>query len=101
MWNPSDYKNNTALGHKGIDINEERRRVLINNICSMTKQHAYRCVKIKFLKFYSIVSITKFLQQNKVLDNPQLLFPSGKSDEMKSNMNVRRKMELRKILMKM
>lgn len=53
MWNPSDYKNNTALGHKGIDINEERRRVLINNICSMTKQHACRCVKIKFLKFYS------------------------------------------------
>ena len=46
-------------------------------------------------------SITKFLQQNQVLDHLQLLFSSGKSDEMKSNMNMRRKMELRKILMKM
>lgn len=65
----------------------------------MTRQHACRCVKNQILKGLKqkSFSITNFLQQN----HPQLLFPTGKSDEMKSNMNVRRKMELRKILMKM
>ena len=65
----------------------------------MTKQHACRCVKITLLKvlMQNVSRLQNFCSKTKFWTTRNYFFPSGKSDGMKSNMNVRRKMELRKM----